>query len=187
MSTIPPIVALPVPLVVFAWQLIGASRTFNPGGGKGSSLANLIGVAFAALLFNAWLEPLNAWLVALGWLGLAGALGLFEWARRTVRGQFFSYIFSDDSPTFLCTAGPFASVRHPFYASYLLAMGSTAAMMPTLLRGLVVLAMAIYFLAAAIHEERKFAASGIAADYEAYKHRTGRFLPKLRSSQAEDL
>lgn len=180
MSTLPHGVAFAGPIAVFGWQLVGASRTFNPGGGKGSPLASLISLAYAALLFNAWLDPLNAWLVALGWLGLLGALALFEWARRTVRGQFFSYIFSDDIPTFLCTAGPFAYVRNPFYTSYLLAMGSTAAMMPTLFRGLVVLAMVIYFRAAAIQEERKFAASGIAADYEAYKQKTGRFIPKLR-------
>jgi protein-S-isoprenylcysteine O-methyltransferase Ste14 len=179
-STIPHGLALGVPVAVFWWQLAGASRTFKPGGTRTSPLAELISLPYAALLIGAWSEPLNLFLVGVGWLGSAAGLVLFEWARRTVRGQFFSYVFSNDTPTFLCTAGPFAYIRNPFYASYLLAMASAAVMRPTLFRGLVVLAMVIYFRAAAIYEERKFAASESAAEYEAYTRRTGRFLPKLR-------
>jgi protein-S-isoprenylcysteine O-methyltransferase Ste14 len=179
-TTIPRGLALGVPIAVVWWQLASASRTFTPGGTRGSPLAALISVAFVVLLAGAWLEPLNPSLVIAGWFGSAAALLLFEWARRTVRGQFFSYIFSNDTPTFLCTAGPFAYVRNPFYTSYLLVMASAAVMRPTLFRGIVVLVMLIYFLAAAIYEERKFAVSGIAAEYEAYTRRTGRFLPKLR-------
>jgi protein-S-isoprenylcysteine O-methyltransferase Ste14 len=44
----------------------------------------------------------------------------------------------------------------------------------------VVVAMVGYFMAAAAHEERKFARSRMAAEYTSYKARTGRFLPKLR-------
>jgi protein-S-isoprenylcysteine O-methyltransferase Ste14 len=179
-TTIPRPLAIGVPIAVVWWQLASASRIFTPGGTRGSPLVLLISLAYAVLLAGAWLEPLNPSLVVAGWLGSAASLLLFEWARRTVRGQFFSYIFSNDTPTFLCTAGPFAYVRNPFYTSYLLVMASAAVMRPTLFRGIVVLVMVVYFRAAAIYEERKFAASGIAAEYEAYKRRTGRFLPKLR-------
>jgi protein-S-isoprenylcysteine O-methyltransferase Ste14 len=112
-------------------------------------------------------------------LGLAGALVLFEWARRTIRGRYFSWIFSCDAPTFLCTRGPYAYIRNPFYTSYLMTMTSTALMMPNLFRGVVVLGMVAYFSAAAVHEERKFESSVVAKEYEAYKRRTGRFVPKL--------
>jgi protein-S-isoprenylcysteine O-methyltransferase Ste14 len=174
-----------VPVAVFWWQLAGASRTFKPGGTRASPLAELVSLAYAALLIGSWSEPLNLFLVGVGWLGSAAGLALFEWARRTARGQFFSYVFSNDTPTFLCTAGPFAYIRNPFYTSYLLAMASAAVMRPTLFRGLVMLAMVTYFLGAAVYEERKFAASDIAAEYYAYKKRTGRFLPKLRSLRAD--
>jgi protein-S-isoprenylcysteine O-methyltransferase Ste14 len=179
-STIPRGLAVGVPIAVAWWQLAGASRTFTPAGTRRSPLAALISVAYVALFFGAWIEPLNAVLVGAGWLGSAAGLALFEWARRTARGQFFSYIFSNDTPTFLCTEGPFAYIRNPFYTSYLLVMASAAVMRPTFFRGLVVLGMVIYFLSAALYEERKFNASEIAAEYGAYKQRTGRFLPKLR-------
>jgi protein-S-isoprenylcysteine O-methyltransferase Ste14 len=39
--------------------------------------------------------------------------------------------------------------------------------------------MVVYFVAAALHEERKFARSGLAADYAGYMEVTGRFLPKF--------
>jgi protein-S-isoprenylcysteine O-methyltransferase Ste14 len=76
--------------------------------------------------------------------------------------------------------GPFAYIRNPFYASYLLAMLSTAVMWPSVFRFALVLAMLVYFTGAAMYEEHKFGRSGVAADYAQYKARTGRFLPALR-------
>jgi protein-S-isoprenylcysteine O-methyltransferase Ste14 len=116
---------------------------------------------------------------AVACVGLSVALLLFEWARRTVRGRFFSWIFSKDTPTFLCANGPFAYVRNPFYTSYLLTMAATVILQLRLFKVAVFLGMIMYFTAAARHEERKFARSAIAADYARYKERTGRFLPKL--------
>jgi protein-S-isoprenylcysteine O-methyltransferase Ste14 len=75
--------------------------------------------------------------------------------------------------------GPFASIRNPFYASYLLAMLSTAVMWPSVFRFGLVLAMVVYFTGAAMYEERKFARSAVAAEYANYKARTGRFTPRL--------
>ena len=80
---------------------------------------------------------------------------------------------------FLCTAGPYAYVRNPFYTSYLLTMASTVAIVPTALRALVWSGMVIYFLRAALYEEKKFARSALAAEYARYTQRTGRFLPKF--------
>lgn len=167
-------------LAVFGWEVIGAAITFRRvGGARGSPLAPLISLAFAAILAGGWTGPFHVWRAAVAVTGLVGALVLFEWARQTVRGRYFSYIFSADTPTFLCTAGPYAHIRNPFYTSYLVTMVSTALMQPTLFRGLVVAAMTVYFFAAATHEERKFAGSVMAKEYEAYKQRTGRFVPKL--------
>jgi protein-S-isoprenylcysteine O-methyltransferase Ste14 len=168
--------------VVFIWQLIGAGSAFRPMPGQRglSPLAQLISLALIGVLYHRQPLSLNAALVATGSVGLLAALALFEWARRTIRGHHFSYIFSSDTPTFLCTGGPYAYVRNPFYSSYLMAMASTTVMMPSLFRAAICVAMVIYFTAAAIWEERKFARSAVAAEYAAYKATTGRFVPKWR-------
>ena len=162
------------------WQLIGAAASFRPVPGQRglSFLSQLISLAFLGVLFPHEPELVTPWRAAIATIGLLASLVLFEWARRTIRGRHFSYIFSADTPAFLCTDGPYAYIRNPFYSSYLLAMASTALMMPTPMRGAIVLAMIGYFTAAAVWEERKFARSAVATEYARYKRRTGRFVPK---------
>jgi protein-S-isoprenylcysteine O-methyltransferase Ste14 len=173
---------LVLPWIVFLWQVIGASITFRPMPGQrgASALAQLISLAFVAVLYRGPTVMLNQSLALLGSVGLVASLVLFEWARRAVRGRLFSYIFSADTPGFICMDGPFAYIRNPFYSSYLLAIASTALMMPNLFRGLVALAMIVYFTAAAMYEESKFARSAMATEYARYKERTGRFVPRMR-------
>ena len=172
--------AVIVPIAVFMWQAIGATRIFRPAKGEpGSELASLISLGFVALVAKSGSESVKIGVFAVACVGLTVALLLFEWARRTVRGHFFSWIFSQDTPTFLCTNGPFAYVRNPFYTSYLLTMAATVILQLRLFKVAVFVGMVMYFTAAAWHEERKFARSDIAADYARYKERTGRFLPKL--------
>ena len=163
------------------WQAIAAARTFARRREDRSVLPPLFGLGFAALVFDSWNSTLHLGLFAAGCAGLAATVGLFEWARRTIRGLYFSYIFSTDTPTFLCTAGPYAYIRNPFYTSYLLTMVSTAVMLPSVFRGVVVVALAGYLRLAAVLEERKFERSRMAADYASYRARTGRFLPKMAS------
>jgi len=168
------------PIVVFVWQVIGASRAFRPvAGERSSALASLISLGFVALVINGGSEPVSIGLFVVACVALAFALLLFEWARRTVRGQYFSWVFSRDTPTFLCTSGPFAYVRNPFYTSYLLTMAAAVIVQPSVFRAIVFLAMVGYFTAAARHEERKFTRSALAGDYARYIERTGRFLPKI--------
>jgi protein-S-isoprenylcysteine O-methyltransferase Ste14 len=176
--------AVVAPIAVFVWQVIGASRTFRQvEGERGSPLAAVISLGFVALIVNTGLEPVNAGLFGIAYVGLAAALMLFEWARRTVRDRYFSWVFSRDTPSFLCTDGPFAYVRNPFYTSYLLTMGAVVVMLPGVFRGAVFIGMVAYFTSAAVHEERKFERSPLAADYARYKQRTGRFLPKISAAR----
>ena len=172
--------AVLAPIVVFGWQVLGAGFTFRPvQGQRASGLAWLITLGFVALVANAGTEPVDPVLLAVAGVVLIAALVLFEWARRTVAGQFFSWIFSPDTPAFLCTSGPYAYVRNPFYTSYLLTMASAVVMVPSVFRVLVLGGLVIYFDVAARHEERKFASSTLAEEYARYKQRTGRFLPKF--------
>jgi protein-S-isoprenylcysteine O-methyltransferase Ste14 len=170
--------AMLAPIAVWAWQVLGAGITFRRVRGQPFSVVSwVISIAFVALVASAGTELVNPALFTLACVGLIAALLLFEWARRTIRGQFFSWIFSSDTPAFLCTTGPFAYVRNPFYTSYLLTMASAVVIVPSVLRAAVFAGMVIYFLRAALHEEKKFARSELAEEYARYQQRTGRFLP----------
>lgn len=121
-----------------------------------------------------------AWVAATGVAGLAVSLAVFHWAAFSIRGRVFSYAGNDDVPEFVHTSGPYAYVRNPFYASYLLTEISTVVMWPSLWgAGFIVLA-ALYFQWLARFEEAKFARSAVAEDYARYKARTGRLLPRWR-------
>ena len=158
---------------------LGAARTFRIVPGEAPPRrSELVSLGFWAMLINGTPARLNPWLVVPGCVGMAGALALFEWAKRSIRGQYFSYVFSDDVPAMLWTGGPFAYIRNPFYASYLLAMASVVLMMPTAIRLLVFAGTVLLLTSAARHEERKFARSPLAGEYESYRRRTGRFLPR---------
>jgi protein-S-isoprenylcysteine O-methyltransferase Ste14 len=110
---------------------------------------------------------------------LAGALGLFLWAAWTNRARKLGLAFAGAVPEHVQTGGPYALVRHPCYASYLLAFvgGAVAAGSPWLAPA--VLAGALTYRRAARDEEARFAQSPLAAAYGRYAARTGMFLPRL--------
>ena len=151
--------------------MLGAGYTFKAVKGERTSTSGrawLISVGFIALVANAGDEPVKPLLFALGCVGLIAALVLFEWARRTVRGQFFSWIFSSDTPAFLCTAGPYAYVRNPFYTSYLLTMASTLVMVPSLFRLLVLGGLVIYFEGRRVTKSASSRAARSLSEYARY-------------------
>ena len=165
---------------VFIRLTVGAATTFRIVPGEAPPRrSELVSLGFWAMLINSSSVRLNSWLVVPGCIGMVGALVLFEWARRSIRGQYFSYVFSNDVPKMLWTGGPFAYIRNPFYASYLLAMASVALMWPGIVRFLVFAGTAMLLTSAARHEERKFTRSSLASEYESYMQRAGRFLPKV--------
>jgi protein-S-isoprenylcysteine O-methyltransferase Ste14 len=167
-----------VSIFVFAWQLVGAGRTFRlPKGERPGFRHQLVPIPFILVLVLGIPRPLRVEFVVPGSIGLAGALVLFEWARRSIRGVYFSHVFSNDTPGLVWTGGPFAYVRNPFYASYLLSAASVLLMSPAI-PPLVSFVLLIAFAgAAARHEERKFLNSSLRDEYRAYARRTGRFVP----------
>ena len=133
-------------------------------------------VVIVAHSANAFIE---FWQVVLGTLGLLMSLVLFHWARQTIRGKFFSYLSSGDRPEFICMAGPYAWIRNPFYASYLIAYFTAVFLMPDEITALVFLVMVWLFCSAAVDEEKKFLDSPLAEAYQEYMAHTGRFFPKV--------
>jgi protein-S-isoprenylcysteine O-methyltransferase Ste14 len=165
---------------VWMRHFIGAARTFKvPANERPHAAIQLFPVATTLLLASTFWSRLETRLVVPGLVFLIGSLGLFEWARHSVKGRFFSYIYSKDTPDFLWTSGPYAYIRNPFYSSYLLSYVGIALIFPSPLAVVILVVMSIFFFRAARHEERKFERSAMAAEYAEYVKRTGRFFPKL--------
>jgi protein-S-isoprenylcysteine O-methyltransferase Ste14 len=172
-----------VVLIVLGRHLQGAARTFSLAEGERPSPAlQLFVVANFVVIYKTFVTPVDPRLAIPGLIGFACSLALFEWARSTVRGKFFSYAYCHDTPQFLLTSGPFAYVRNPFYASYLLAYVGAAVLFPGIATLLVLVMMGIFSVKAARHEERKFGRSALSVEYEVYRRRTGRFIPRLTRS-----
>jgi protein-S-isoprenylcysteine O-methyltransferase Ste14 len=166
-------------MVVWVRHFLGAARTFSvPRGETPSRLIHLFPLSVGVLVFLSFTRSFEARMVIPGVIGLFGSLALFEWARQSVRGKPFSYIYSKDTPQFVWTSGPYAFVRNPFYVSYLLSYFAVAIMFPGIASFAVVVGMTIYFNVAARQEEKKFERSPLAAEYAAYRKRTGRFIPR---------
>jgi len=167
----------------FYYFLLAGGRTleFNPGDEWAAALAQfsftITGVLGTLFLgYRAQVPAANA--IASAVL-MAGALALYEWARRTVRHRGFHIAWTGEVPAELCAEGPYAHIRHPLYASYILAFAAQLAALPQWPTLAIFLFNLALFAHAARDDERTLAKSGLAADYAQYKRRTGMFLPRL--------
>jgi protein-S-isoprenylcysteine O-methyltransferase Ste14 len=113
------------------------------------------------------------------WPVFIASIALYEWARRTITGRRFGLALSDQVPEALCNEGPYRFVRHPIYLSYVLAFLAVLIALPHWITGLSFLFNLVLSIFAARSDERVLAASPLAADYAAYRERTGMFLPKF--------
>jgi protein-S-isoprenylcysteine O-methyltransferase Ste14 len=163
---------------VFTWGVI--AHFTRPQGVP--LLMYVIGVATGALTCAQIVRMVRVdpgWWAAPALAGYAVALALYLWAVAATRRRGFSLAFSADLPTALVARGPYRHVRHPFYASYLLywLAGAVAIREIWLMPALAVVAFLYAF--AALTEERKFARSDVREAYDAYRRRTGMFVPRL--------
>lgn len=178
--TLGPGIALGVAAVTLVIFVVAAGFAFRQPGGApvGLNLVKLTGPLSCGLLI--W--SLAVARVGLGW-SLAGAalmgsaLALFLWALLANRPRPLSRIYCGDAPAHLQTAGPYRYVRHPCYSAYLLAFLGGVVASHHLAAVVVLLGNAALYVHAARFEERKFAAGPLAADYAAYRARTGGFIP----------
>jgi protein-S-isoprenylcysteine O-methyltransferase Ste14 len=171
--------ALGLALLTFASFVWAIRRLFvTTGGLRGGMRAIAVGGALSMALHLAAIAAGHAGpLAALGLVLYGLALALFWSAVGVTAARPLSIAFSTDRPRHLLAVGPYARIRHPFYAAYLLAWiaGTLASGQSWLL--LTVAGMGALYVRAARFEESKFAASPLAAEYARYKHRAGMFWP----------
>jgi protein-S-isoprenylcysteine O-methyltransferase Ste14 len=185
--TVPQAVVFGAVLVTWA-GFFGAARYFRSG--KGVSAARLLLMLGAvactsAELLAAWRtpEPPAAGVVlAAGLCGLANLL--YWWSLWTHGRRRPAFALRPVPPATFQQGGPYALVRHPIYSAYLLAWlaGPVGTGQLWLLAPLAV--MAAFFSVAARQEEAFFGRSAFAAEYRAYRRRTGMFLPRITRTPA---
>jgi protein-S-isoprenylcysteine O-methyltransferase Ste14 len=128
------------------------------------------------LVSGAW----RAWLAVVSVPLSVAAVALVFLTVGTHRAPLALWHQDNDAPAYLVTDGPYRRIRHPFYASFLLAFAAAVAYFPhwgTLL-ALIYAVVALNLTAA--REERRLAASRFGEEYRRYLARTGRFLPRPR-------
>ncbi|HET8538999.1 MAG TPA: isoprenylcysteine carboxylmethyltransferase family protein [Anaeromyxobacter sp.] len=159
--------------------LAGVRLAFERPAGRHRYLASRVSAAvLLAEVIAVAAAPVPPGRAAAAGAMLAAALALFLAAVRASRGRGLGLAFAGRLPAQLHTGGPYRLVRHPFYASYVLAFvaGGVAAWTPWVLPALA--AGALTYWRAAREEEAAFLASGLAASYRAYARRVGMFVPR---------
>ena len=98
-------------------------------------------------------------------------------ATRSGEGA-LAWRWGDHVPETLCEEGPYRYIRHPIYLSYVLAFLAVLVALPHWITALTFLFNLALFVCSARSDERGIAGSALAADYAAYRKRTGMFLPE---------
>lgn len=178
-----PQVILMLPLgTVFVYFLVAGARTFTSSGDDdvGALVAefSFIGTgAVPALFLGMFIVPIKLANGIAAAVLLICSLALYEWARHVIWGRKFHIAWSSGVPDELVDEGPYARIRHPLYASYMLAFLALFVAMPSLLTLLILIFNLALFTHAVFREERNLMSSDLAGAYAEYKERTGMFIP----------
>lgn len=105
------------------------------------------------------------------------SLALFSWAYRQHGTQMPGRVFSPDVPATIITSGPYARVRHPIYAAYLLFMLGLVVGTQSAVAALLWLLLAATYRHAARQEDALLAGSAHSEFYRRYMRQSGGLLP----------
>ena len=136
---------------------------------------NLFAIAqFAAIM---WLDSTIDSLWLAGMLCFVISFALFWWTVASSRATPLNIAFTSTNPERLLNQGPYARIRHPFYASYLIYWVGGLLVTRWWPMFVAVFVMGGLYLIAAAQEERDFISGPMSDAYIAYKPRTGLFWP----------
>lgn len=148
-----------------------------PPGAK--ALSAIVAVCALVLFYLVWSVVQPIWAQVLGAALQFLSFALFWAAIRASRAAKLRLAFDPGNPRSFVSEGPYRYVRHPFYVSYIILWGGFAIAAWSVWAIVPFLVMLGVYIYAARDEERKFGLTNMAADYAAYRRRTGMFLPKL--------
>jgi len=106
------------------------------------------------------------------------SLGLFWWAIFTAKTLDFA--FSNEVGS-IVTTGPFKIIRHPFYASYMLAWLTSTLLFNSLILWITLLYLVAFYFLSARKEEAVILKSVYSNEYKNYVENVGMFLPRIKN------
>lgn len=157
----------------------------------------LLGLRLSALAYLAGLiafliEPHSLALASFylpNWARWSGAVlgalagGLLVWTFRSLGHNLTDTVVTRRDAT-LITHGPYRWVRHPFYLAFAIAVAGNALITANAFLAIVGTAVFLVIAARTSIEEQKLI-ERFGGDYLDYMRRTGRFLPRIRTSATE--
>jgi protein-S-isoprenylcysteine O-methyltransferase Ste14 len=164
---------------IYAWA-IRVLFSHDAGVDRRMQLIQVLGSLFAiAQLWSLWSAPRAVTIRGIAALMVyVAALAVFLAAKRALRDYRLSLAFSPDAPARIVESGVYGYVRHPFYLAYMMTWAAGALAAPQLMTYAACLLMGTLYFSAARFEERKFAQSALAAEYQRYRQRVGMCLPR---------
>jgi protein-S-isoprenylcysteine O-methyltransferase Ste14 len=167
-------------IVVGQYTFVGKAHFASEKMPRGALLISVVVLITTFLfLYLTWTQSAPLWAQAIGLVLQVFSWWMFWQAIKASRNARLRLAFDESGPQQLVTTGPYRYLRHPFYTSYVIFWaGWTLALFQPI--ALVPFAMlVVIYVTAALGEERWFGTSPMAAEYEAYRRKTGFFWPKV--------
>lgn len=167
-------------LLAFAWAI---KRHFTRPEGLPPVMRVITALGYVSavclIVTHALAQEWVPWRVGTGLLLCGLSAWLFRAALRANLAQPLSLAGSTDEPQHLNRRGPYARIRHPFYASYFYTWLGAGIISPHSWMLAPALVMGTLYWHSARAEERKFLRSPLAESYRAYRRQAGLFWPRL--------
>lgn len=123
-------------------------------------------------------RPASYWLVVPGAAIFALAVWLFRWTHKTL-GRNWSITLEIREAHKLVCEGPYASVRHPMYTSFLLMGLAQALLLANWVAGLAGLVGFLVLFVLRVDKEERMMLETFGEEYRAYMARSKRLVPGL--------
>lgn len=147
---------------------------------RGAMLISAVVIVTTILfLYLTWMQVQPLPMQVVGLLAMTFSGWLFWQTIAASRAARLRLAFDEEGPRGLVTDGPYRFVRHPFYTSYVIFWAGWTLALWDLVAVFPFAILVVIYVFAARMEERLFAGTPMAAEYESYRSRTGFFWPKL--------
>lgn len=124
----------------------------------------------------------GSWIIQIVGVVLSVTGGLLFWRSARTLGRHMTPFIQVREDHELVQTGPYRYIRHPVYTAILLtAAGQTLFFLSLPLASLTLFLVAMAVYRVRLEESLLSSPGGFGAAYQEYMHRTGRFLPRLRS------
>jgi protein-S-isoprenylcysteine O-methyltransferase Ste14 len=102
-----------------------------------------------------------------------------KWAFSSINKKNLGLVFSGIIPSEIVQHGPYRYVRHPLYLAYSMFWVGCVILSASMIVGVSVAIIILFYVAAARAEERELMSSNLGVGYSEYRRRTGLIFPRF--------